>query len=413
MHPKTTSLKRELRAAGSLEEKLGRLREAYAGEPCFLLSCGPSLNETLDAAARRFLASRLVVAVKQAYKLAPEIVDVHLLNSWNYERYDYGDDRPIVIAERADDDPPTPSLDPDLLLRVPDPRNFAERLATSLEFDRWLLERSPERPWGPGIVYELGIYLAVHVGASQLVTLGWDLGELDSPTMEHFFDEKDAAGSPEAPENQPRIRSYEVGDIAESTRALYYWLRSKGIELKVVSDRSLVDEVVPRVRLEESLASTRTYRTRLIQPESLARGRGSRPPGWACTPREEAVRAVERDGQRSIELAPVSRWRQTSVFREVALDPYFRGGRIRARLRGAAAEKGRLALVVGLFEGRRDRSPVIVSADHPGDGEWHEVDAELDVPLDHAARFAKICGVLRAGARRPARLQELWATFEK
>ena len=49
--------------------------------------------------------------------------------------------------------------------------------------------------------------------------------------------------------NKPRIRPGEVKVIADSTREVYYWLKEKGVDLKVASDRSLVDRCIPRVTI--------------------------------------------------------------------------------------------------------------------------------------------------------------------
>ena len=178
MHPKTESLKKEIQSRKTLQEKIDLLRGAYQGESCFMLTCGPSMKAFWNEDVKRFLADKLVISVKQTFNLAPELMDFQLLNSWNYEPYEYPEPGPIILSERADDDPETPGMKPDLMFRVGDPRNFEKRLATSFHFDQWRFDSNLERPWGPGVVYELGIYLMEHIGVREIVAMGWDLGEL-------------------------------------------------------------------------------------------------------------------------------------------------------------------------------------------------------------------------------------------
>ena len=212
------------------------------------------------------LSDKLVVAVKQTYNLVPEAVDFHLLNSWNYQEYRYREPEPIILMGKGSRDPETPGARPDLLFDIPevDKRDYSERITLAKHrcFDDFLFSKTLDRPWGPGIVYELGIYLAVHLGVSELVAFGWDLGELDSTVMKHFFDVGDVPWIQRVRElvgrilgdrlhNKPRIDPGEVKMIADSTRDMYYWLKAKGVDLKIVSDRSLIDSCVPRISTSE------------------------------------------------------------------------------------------------------------------------------------------------------------------
>ena len=148
MRPQTQELRSRLGQARDLQEKVDLLAGAYAGESAYLLACGPSLNSAWSERAEAFLQDKLVIAVKQAYDRVPGIADFHLLNAWNYQPYQYAAPAPILAAARAPDDPETPGMNSDVLFSVPDPRNYGERLATTWHFDRWLLSKSHDRPWG-------------------------------------------------------------------------------------------------------------------------------------------------------------------------------------------------------------------------------------------------------------------------
>jgi hypothetical protein len=416
MRPQTQNLKERVAGADSLQEKLGVLQDAYAGDRCYLLACGPSINAYWNERARQFLSDKLVIAVKQTHDLAPEVVDFHLLNSWNYRPYAYDEPGPIVVASRADDDPETPGMQADLSFRVPEPRNYAKRLATTYHFDEWLLTRTLDRPWGPGIVYELGIYLMVHLGVADVVSLGWDLGERHSPVMEHFFaEEPEGSGESDGILNKPRIRSFEVDDLAASTRALYYWLRAKGISLSVVSDRSLVDASVPRISLYDAPRSHEIHRIELAAHGAFAPGDGSAAHGWVCDPSSSCVGTGRASNGRdpAVSLLPTSNDGETRYYQEVPIDRYFQGGTLRARMRARCSEPHRLSLDISLLRGRGDPQPILESLEHPGDDRWRCVDLEVKLPDSIPIPLVQFGAVLRGDAAKPACVERITVLLEK
>lgn len=286
MKEQTLTLKQLAQKSKDLQEKVDLLKDAYKGEKCFLLTCGPSIKNFSSDYLQNKLKDSLVISVKQTYNLVPGLVDFHLLNAWNYQLYKYKKPKPIVLMEKAEHEPDTPGIQYDLLFNIvgvkrgiPREIRLQNRLCTKKNFDEYLFEKTLDRPWGPGIVYELGFYLAVHIGASEIITLGWDIGEIGSREMPHFFD-KNNPQSLTTPRdllsrkkgiasivnnlmvklkffinkdqrlyNQPGFYEGEVLDIANSTKDVYYWLQSKGIKLQVISDRSLADNCIPRTTL--------------------------------------------------------------------------------------------------------------------------------------------------------------------
>ena len=414
MRPQTQELRKQIQKAVDLQQQVDLLAGAYQGEAAYLLACGPSLNKVWSDRAEAFLQDKLVIAVKQAYEQVPGSADFHLLNPWNYQAYEYAEPAPIVAASRAPDDPDTPGMKADLLFSVPDPRNYAERLATTWHFDRWLLSQSHDRPWGPGVVYELGIYLLVHLGVSHIVTLGWDLGELNSPVMEHFFEESEPGSSEEdGILNKPQVRSFEVGDIATSTRALYYWLRSKGISLDVVSDRSLVDGTVPRVSLFDEPGSHERHQIELVANGDFG-DRHNSLAFWQAEPSVEQVSFSRASNERdsAVQLLPDPDHVKTVIFQTVPVDPYFEEGTIRARLRGLANEPGRLTFAVAVASGP-DSEPLVARIDHPGDGSWRSIDLEIRLPAAFVPRRVKVSAMLRGDAKELAQVERVTAILER
>ena len=416
MHPKTTHIREQIGHAGSIEEKLRILAGAYKGETCYLLTCGPSFNENWNDDVKKLLSDKLIISVKQTYDEAKGMVDFHLLNSWNYQPYEYTEPRPVVLAERADDDPPTPGMEADLFFRIPDPRDFANRLATTYAFDKWLFTRQVDRPWGPGVVYELGIYLFVHLGVKEVITLGWDLGELNIPLMKHFFKEE-APDSPKADGllNKPRIRPFEVQDIAESTRALYYWLRSKGIYLYIVSARSLVDPVAPRISIFDDRSKRSIYKTGFICNGHFTSWQADLPAYWETNGAAGLIArtAGTPDGSFAVELRPAGRKKDSSIYQLLKLEVFFQGGRLTGTAEALAHEPGKLCFSIACFKNNKDRDPVEFQANHPGDGQWHELKIDEIIPTHVPISHLKFQVKLRPGAKKPASVNRVLVRFEK
>jgi hypothetical protein len=261
----------ELRDLKSVPAKLKALEGAAQGETCYILASGPSLKEYTAAQLETMLAGKLVMALKQSFEYVPTVVDFLVLNSWNFQKYDYAKRHPLVIREEGPNDPPVFGGE-DVKLKVVSVDDISTQLARKKNFDDFLFSKQLERPWGPGVLYEIGFYLAVHLGVSRIVTLGWDVGVKASPVMPHFYETTDptrtrllakAKSIADIRErnkflhdngilyNKPRIIPEEVDICAGVSGDWYRWLAGLGIPLEVVSTQSMVAPEIPRVRLED------------------------------------------------------------------------------------------------------------------------------------------------------------------
>lgn len=286
MKPQTSKIKADLLARDDLSGKLALLKNAYADDTAYILTCGPSFAQYTPSYLRTLLCDKLVIAVKQTYNVVGTATDFHLLNAWNYQRFDYEDPAPIILFERHVSHPETPGLREDLLFQcgnvgadIPRDEKLSKRLCVTRNFEDFTFDKNTERPWGPGIMYELGFYLAVHIGVKRIVAVGWDIGDPTSCYMPHFYKEAetqklernsrklvfnnqvyapDETGNysivddvlrPDAIYNIPGYYEDEVVQIAASTDALYDWLQGRGIALEIVSDRSIASPRIPRVSL--------------------------------------------------------------------------------------------------------------------------------------------------------------------
>lgn len=263
----------EIRDQKSAHAKLKALEGSAKGETCYILASGPSLKEYSPGQLEEMLDGKLVMALKQAFEYAPTVVDFLILNSWNFQKYEYSRRHPLVVREEGPSDPPVFGGE-DVKLNVVSVDDISTQLARKKNFDDYLFSKQIERPWGPGVLYEVGFYLAVHLGASRIVTLGWDVGVKSSPVMPHFYETADPtrtrllAKSKAISDirernrflhdngilyNKPRIIPEEVDICAGVSGDWYRWLEGLGIPLQVVSTQSMVAPEIPRVRLEDTL----------------------------------------------------------------------------------------------------------------------------------------------------------------
>ncbi|MFA9476785.1 hypothetical protein ACERK3_00625 [Phycisphaerales bacterium AB-hyl4] len=297
MHSRTRDLKKRLAACRSTDSALDVLHNAYEGEECWVFTCGPSLNDVSAEDISRVLQGRLGIAVKQAMFKAPE-ADFHVFNRWHHQKYPKRGDDCIGVELKAPKDPVIYGQSPDVRFEMEvDPslktdERLQRSLAATSEFERYTLEQTQIRPWGPGIMYEVVMFLAVHLGVRRIVCIGWDLGSAKAASLEHFYAERDF-GSRIADwqlnERLQRITRRVGGDrtlrglnwairhvkrralhdlgyiynrtpvqvgendlIIRSSEHLNAWLKARGVELTLVSDRSLLHPGIPRMTLAEA-----------------------------------------------------------------------------------------------------------------------------------------------------------------
>ena len=256
---KVANLKREMTFQKELQGKLDVLHNSYEGETCYILSCGPSLNEMSAAALKDKLKDKLVFSVKQAYEKFSDITDFHFFNCANLpslkgdgfyqEHYQYKDQETIVITSSnyTSGSRWSPYQKSDVFFKVPIRTEINnEFIVKTKEFDEYLLKDHPERPCGPGIMYETVIYMALHLGVKKIVVLGWDLSYNDPKSLKeykHFYGETGDLI------NRGDILSWEITETREASEDMYKWLQNMGVELELASKQSTLYEGIPRVSL--------------------------------------------------------------------------------------------------------------------------------------------------------------------
>ena len=73
--------------------------------------------------------------------------------------------------------------------------------------------------------------MAVHMGFKEIVCIGWDLRQKDANDndYEHFY------GQTKELFNRGDVLDWEIDVTTKASKPLHYWLKQKGITLKVAS----------------------------------------------------------------------------------------------------------------------------------------------------------------------------------
>ena len=242
----------------TLEKKLDALHNSYEGETCYILNCGPSLNDIPEDELREKLKDKLVFSVKQTYEKFGDITDFHIYNCANLpslkgdgffqEHYQY-DKEVISIASSNYNIGVRWSMfqKNDIYFKIPIRTEINnEFLVKTKQFDQYLMKSHSERPCGPGIMYETVFYMALHLGVKKIVALGWDLSYNDPKSLKeykHFYGETNNLI------NRGDILPWEITETRTASKDLYYWLKKNGVKLELVSKQSTLYKGIPRVKL--------------------------------------------------------------------------------------------------------------------------------------------------------------------
>jgi hypothetical protein len=260
---KTKLLKQQLKKISkyNMPAILNLLHNQYQGAICFIISCGPSVNHYNPELIRRIAGHNLVITIKQAYTKFSNIADFHLFNFCNLSDYTYQNNDNIISAYMAQDRKINKNVDLNfslsnqyILNNIMHREYKYPPISKIMNFESYTMDKIVDRPEGPGIMYELGIYLALHLGAKEIVTLGWDLsyslpktistpnGTIkDNIIKSHFY-----GSNKHTSKNILKIINENMF-IINSSKILNKWLKSRGVDLFVLSELSNLDESIPRI----------------------------------------------------------------------------------------------------------------------------------------------------------------------
>ena len=204
------------------DERHDTLRGAYAGKVAFILTCGPSLDEVWSDELRDVLS----------HKLAPEIADFHLYNEVRMEDYDYGGNATLRLS--------VSQFMPDHPSHIHYPISqykYDDALFVTNDYDKWDLSNGVQRPWGVGIMFELGLHLPLYLGCRAAVIIGFDMNKHGKY---HFYDQADQEDS-----QHYKVDAEEFDYAKHSSKHYAEWANSKGLEVVLYSPLSSLD--IPKI----------------------------------------------------------------------------------------------------------------------------------------------------------------------
>ena len=247
------SIKKNISKESTLKGKLKHLDNAFEGETCYILNCGPSLKHYTPEYLKEKLDDKLVLAVKMAYDYCPEVVDMHFFNCCNmplpvddvHYHYPPGDVISVGSSNYPEGAVWSKGQPTDIFFKIPIRTTVDSFLCDERNFDDYLMKNTIDRAVGPGIMYETVLHAAVHLGVSKIVVLGWDLSGNPKNPMEfdHFYDNNQQIF------NRGDMFGPEVEWARASMKDMYKWLQNKDIELYIASNISRINLTIPRIRI--------------------------------------------------------------------------------------------------------------------------------------------------------------------
>lgn len=264
MVQQTKTLLEQFSKSNSVEERTNFLKDAYIGETLYIVAAGPSLNNYSPNKLKSFLADKPVMCIKQSYHMLKDVTDFLLLNFTNLSNYSWKED--VITAwtfwfEQHPEIVFKNKWKADLLFPVYRNENkenkISQTVAYQKDYENLLFDKSMARPWGPGLMYELAIPLAVHMGIKEIVTIGWDIGDIslwkdindkgERHEIEHFYSEETQRY------DTFTLDAQEIQLITESSVEIYRFLKNIGIDFKIASDINPASKEIPRIDLNNLL----------------------------------------------------------------------------------------------------------------------------------------------------------------
>tara|TARA_R100001463_G_scaffold92749_3_gene147539 strand:+ start:6257 stop:7072 length:816 start_codon:yes stop_codon:yes gene_type:complete len=251
-------------------ERLKCLHNRYEDQTAYVLAPGPSLGNHDVQKLKDFLSDKFVVGIKQMYDLYSEVTDIHLMNFDNYKDYEYNDSTIACwIVYMPNHAPYIIQNDIRCDFMMPLTRNWGSyetTIAAQRDFESLLIERSFERPWGAGIMYESGLPIPLYTGCKKIITIGWDIGVLKKEDegkkhirYDHFYakgkdGEKtayDGINVKKMPVGGSAGMSYEdTKRVIDSTEDLHKFMESIGVDFSICSTINQASDKIKRIELD-------------------------------------------------------------------------------------------------------------------------------------------------------------------
>lgn len=227
---------------------LDALKNIHKDRSAIVFTCGPSLNSYDKESMKEFSKGKIVATVKQAAFRYGDISDYHFFNDNNFLKY-VGNYKKIASSANPEIFGKMVWGDQEIdhTFKI---KNviFDQQLSTShtLNFEEMLLDSGPERPWGPGIMYETVLPFLIWTGVNRIYVNGWDYTTSDGLLKHYYNEEKVGKKLKNSGEKIGTMVKDEKKIFIESTEHLHGFLNSIGVELIIVSECSEISSKFER-----------------------------------------------------------------------------------------------------------------------------------------------------------------------
>ena len=248
-------------------ERIKLLKDSCKDETIYLITPGPSLTTHNREKLLEKLKGKVVLACKQSYEYVKEVATFHLMSAYSYQPYEYYSEDTIVHWQltamnmpheinRIKNEWKSPA---DILVPCYSTPwvDMYNTTAFSRRFEQFATYGDGRIIWGPGIMYESGFPLAMHLGAKKIVTIGWDIGDLSKFQKKDSFKLGDEMWVKEHAHSLYKTHAgsgpdyKELKETIDSTKEMYDYFLDKKIEVRILSDRSPADKRFKRITLDE------------------------------------------------------------------------------------------------------------------------------------------------------------------
>ena len=248
-------------------ERIKLLKDVCKEETVYLVTCGPSLTSHDREKLLNKLDGKVVLACKQSYDYVKEVASFHLMSAYSYQPYEYYSKDTIVHWQltamnmpneinRINNEWKSPA---DILIPCYSTPwvDMYNTTAYSRRFSQFETYGDGRVIWGPGIMYESGFPLAMHLGSKDIVTIGWDIGDLSKFEKKKGFKLGDEDWVKEHAESLYKTHAgagpdyEELKETIDSTKELYDYFLEKGIKVRILSDNNPGDNRFERITLDE------------------------------------------------------------------------------------------------------------------------------------------------------------------
>lgn len=255
---KTSTYKQHINTLETVEERLQYLKNKYEDKTAVIVAPGPTLNEHDHEKLRNLFKTRndlVVIAIKQAYDITKETTDFHILNTYNFDKYngyDYANLDLIIFyglsKSYLNDQLEKLMIKPhpcDIWVPIVNPPfiSYNQCMHMSGDWDKmFMLQQTPESWWGTSILFEQAIPMALLIGCKKIVTVGWDL-----TTGTHSYNHDMLNYTVMSGEEQKTI------DSIKGTSSLYDWSIKNNIDIKILSSINSADVRFTRINSIEEI----------------------------------------------------------------------------------------------------------------------------------------------------------------